>query len=88
MLNLERKNADITLFTFHCQMPLPNSGICTILCRNWIRSHPMTSQSNHYCNKYTHICITRGRSKQGRRHGFKSGGGTILRVERAKKIFL
>ena len=24
---------------------------------------------------------------QGRRHGFESGGGTILRVERAKNFF-
>jgi len=24
---------------------------------------------------------------QGRRHGFESGGGTILRAEKAKKIF-
>ena len=24
---------------------------------------------------------------QGRRHGFESGGGTILRAERAKKFF-
>jgi len=27
------------------------------------------------------------RSVQGRRHGFESGGGTILRAERAKKFF-
>ena len=26
------------------------------------------------------------RDTQGRRHGFESGGGTILRAERAKKI--
>ena len=40
-----------------------------------------------YTPNFTIISARVGVYGQGRHHGFESGGGTILRAERAKKIF-